>query len=713
MQRACATMSALIKQLISHQTRATEVVMRQVRIAFRLNMFFLLLLASVDRTHAIDLVDVPEILFVPTQLVATAAMYDVIKNDDERTKGFVEDFVHSKLDLQIQLNKVRREYWTLYPNGNGIEAVKLKYEGLLTLKDLHELLMVEMPRLLTSNERPDSFLRRFRGVFNFVAGGSIDAGIHPYASRDFEGFANDFWMSAFFDKPVSGTIHTYEEYLRTRNRAEYLFYNPYTPLDSKDHKVAMAALLCALDNQLSAEVAIQEVRGAIRLVGSERFDEAAKYAMRQWPREQVVTGKGELSPESTIRVFSWIATRHDPNLFALYLIRRKSLCSWETAEQVLATRIKRHGKEKFDAIAKEVWQAANVGSDSCIGDPELDMGKNRFNPTDCIASRLGSNEIWHDVYAMTDTSLNDKKTNCEEFAKGLWSGEEVSSTFQEQTEAASSVFEEILGEELIGRAGFAFSNRFLHLLHDEPYYQPEWSSSALQRVAGARYGLFRLCEGFSAISDPKKFAVIAMYRHHERNNSLTEQRTALLTSRYSSVTNQLSWPEEVAAQRQKDMTALLQTAKGMKKAEHLYEFLCKKFGEDKVLAAASKVGTEIGYSPHGWYVDQHRSLGFNDTTSDRIRYYLGDKEQLIEEDERRQQFRKQLEELQLQEYKVANLGNKVESEQKWLLPKGDELILTREDVWNVQYALNQWLLTGAEEDRAAALSKKKRTCSQK
>jgi hypothetical protein len=158
-----------------------------------------------------------------------------------------------KQRINENLRVARERYWRELPKGAGLEAARKAYAEALLMKDFtngdkaivrEELMDLQIGGGMAGKAAAHAQQRLT--VLENLTGGAIED-THPYAQQEF-----NTWVSAFVTeklrtndirKAFLKTAPLYDKYALVRDRAEYLFLYPNSPLFSDEISTQIIALL--------------------------------------------------------------------------------------------------------------------------------------------------------------------------------------------------------------------------------------------------------------------------------------------------------------------------------------------------------------------------------------------------------------------------------------------------------------------------------------
>lgn len=320
-----------------------------------------------------------------------------------------------------KLAGVRRNYWKGYPNGTNIEAYREEYLDRLFEKDIY-LLFKEFNNFINEALDPglrNSTVKSYQDIFALIRGKEYDNGYDRIAEQHFKRWVRsveNYWgknatglsdVNTFY-KSLEANLDSYIEFIEVRDKAEYLYRNPLSPLNSSDpitwYKGLMLASGLCLDldqckdfyQQLISVFSEQEIAGGVSAYRRQYPDRDSRYFAKN------------IYLHSPLQKIDWLISKNDPSLYALYLIKRRTNFPWAWTKIIHQNRVKRYGADKVKDILQQVWQNAGNMEFKCVGDPDAMMnlrfgaGKTgRDNSiiisADCVAQQLGQDVLWTDL----------------------------------------------------------------------------------------------------------------------------------------------------------------------------------------------------------------------------------------------------------------------------------------------------------------------------
>lgn len=326
-------------------------------------------------------------------------------------------YVLDKERIQQDIETARREYWAAALTGEPPRELEERYFKALWERDFHTLGIEWINHIAGGIGGPDkaelgTLMDSLSTLFSGGRGQLEE--VHRFCTGSFEGWVGhlkNLWPKHDFDFPatlVAGR-ESYAEYVECRSLAEYLFRNPNTPLGSDDPRQFVTGWLLATRAQDDIAAALDQVEAMHRLVGEDAFGRAAEAARAQRLVPETEP-RGPYDPSRVIargrrpQALDWVATRHDPTLYAIYLIRRATKAPWPWAEAAHRARLERHGTQAHDAVAR-AFAAADDPQAECVGDPVLQDRKTTFL-LDCVTLELGPITLWADALEIARGDLD-------------------------------------------------------------------------------------------------------------------------------------------------------------------------------------------------------------------------------------------------------------------------------------------------------------------
>lgn len=309
-----------------------------------------------------------------------------------------------------ELAAAREAYWGAAASGRMTRALEERYREALWQKDLHYLGIAILDVLKPIS--PGSGLEGIGTLLDGLSGlaaagrGSIDP-IHPYAKPAFDRWISHLqveWSRQRFDlvATVTAARETYAVYQERRDVAEYLFVNPWSPLQSSDPRDFLVGWMLASGSSATFAAAERRVDSMREVLGEAAVERAAT-AVREGrlrPKEVKPQHAFDAAVASAAaledRYVDWLATKDDPELYALYLVKRWSQRDWDWAREVHRGRVARLGADVVAAAVREAFDAAEDPASACVGEPNLQLAKTSTLP-DCVAQRLGPFTLWDDA----------------------------------------------------------------------------------------------------------------------------------------------------------------------------------------------------------------------------------------------------------------------------------------------------------------------------
>ncbi|HYC92452.1 MAG TPA: hypothetical protein VEO54_24815 [Thermoanaerobaculia bacterium] len=301
-----------------------------------------------------------------------------------------------KAELTLDIAAAREAYWKRAAAGSDLAGVEMRYRELLWRKDLHYLTVAMADALKPFGRRGP-----IRGVGSLmdVATLRIDGGIHAYARETFDGWTA-VTIQALLNKPFEAAMEesasAYADYIARRDVAEYLFKSASSPLRSTNNDEYLVGFLLASESSATPAEAQQRSQAMRRLVGKNAFDRAVDDA-RQHPQPNHYHGDR----------LDWIATRHDPQLYAIQLIKRWTRQDWDWAVAAHKARVARLGDDAAQAV-RAAFESANEAGAPCVGDPDRQRQKTAYL-YDCVAERLGPQVLWNDAFDIALANMNRRE----------------------------------------------------------------------------------------------------------------------------------------------------------------------------------------------------------------------------------------------------------------------------------------------------------------
>ena len=327
-------------------------------------------------------------------------------------------YAEEKENLSRALTEAREQYWIAAAAGPVAEELEQHYQETLRQKDFHYL-GLEFINHVSRGIQGSSTANLgtlIDGLTDFASGGRSEVeGIQPFAQSAFDdwiGHLKNLWPEHDFDLPAAMMAgrETYADYVERRDVAEYLFENPNTPLRADDNREFLVGWLLATNSSASFQLAALRMQAMLELVGQEAFDRAVEAARGGRLEPDGVKPNSPYDPTRVIgsafrdRTLDWLATQHDPDLYAIQLIKRSTGTDWKWANAVHRARIARLGSTAKTAVQEAFRDASDPDAD-CVGDPNLQFDKTS-RLSDCVADKLGPLTLWADAHDVAATRLD-------------------------------------------------------------------------------------------------------------------------------------------------------------------------------------------------------------------------------------------------------------------------------------------------------------------
>ena len=331
-------------------------------------------------------------------------------------------------DQERILNDLRRQYWGAYDKSSysyiwqenqsvSQEISEAYYEKLLA-KDFYYIYLGFMDYINPNTGK--SSLKGWGDALNLITtlGEKFDGGINDTAQDEFEvltilisrfywsnvKMTNLLWDTETYEKALIENEKYFVEYFKKRNKAEFLFKNPYSPLKSQNEIEYYLGI--AFANNLYSD-----------------FEDANKdlnYLYQLGFKKQIIEGIAnfkEIAPSLLVgpeieRLLNWHIGKTDKKLLTLYCIKRQFLVSWKKADLILNNRIKRYGAVKISEATSKIWEERNDSNSMFPSNPLFVANKKTSLKTvysanmDCMPLILGKNTLWNDLIDLAKSEMN-------------------------------------------------------------------------------------------------------------------------------------------------------------------------------------------------------------------------------------------------------------------------------------------------------------------
>jgi hypothetical protein len=305
------------------------------------------------------------------------------------------------IELAQRIAFARSAYWQAIYAGKDVTTLEANYLTALWQKDLY-FFLIHATNLASEAQGGG---RGLGSLINMLTFTDLDGGIPGFARHEFESWATEayrLYATGGLDAGLSATHPSYVIYNKRRNLAEFIFENPFSPLRSTDPQEYYAGWLLATDNVRSIAEGYAESAAARRIVGTEPFDRVVADLRRnrlgRWEedfsRARLRSRQGR--PVLRLEVADWQMTRHDPDKYALYLIKRWTGRSWEEAEALHGARVRRLGRDVVANAVREAYAQADDPNGKIVADPYQQQRQTGLL-LDPIAERFGQFTIWEDA----------------------------------------------------------------------------------------------------------------------------------------------------------------------------------------------------------------------------------------------------------------------------------------------------------------------------
>lgn len=355
-----------------------------------------------------------------------------------KTYQSLVEYSSAKTNLNGLIANARQKYWAEFPNGKNIEEARKHFSHYLLVKDMLcfyiDFLDYYHKGMSTKNTGSNAS-HSFSDIINLVSGGQIDGGIEPSAKGIFTYWTNEVkytWSTTAkgmmdidaLNKALEHNIEIYLEYVGKRDRSEYLFNNPNSPLLSTDPATYLKGFLLTTNVTKDYDEANKYTNGLLKLISPAQLTTAIndfKINYIEYYSPYVTDlGLNTLKPDVIYYPFychlEWEIAKNSKQLYFLYLVKRKYGCDWGTAKDILNNRIKRYGAAQMEKIMVSLWANASNKDSTCFGSPYLTNVKHgelrsKRIPTsekneDCIVKVLGPTVVAYDLFDIAAQKAN-------------------------------------------------------------------------------------------------------------------------------------------------------------------------------------------------------------------------------------------------------------------------------------------------------------------
>lgn len=352
----------------------------------------------------------------------------IFRQNAARALTSVVEFAGKRGEIKSNLEKARKDYWELYPNIKNNSSVALEYFYWLQRRDMYyfeRAIANKMEERLTPNRYKDLDYLDIDGMFDLlerVTGGRPNELLEPYALN-----AHNKWIKSMFTNWGSNdfisdaisvrnafdiNIEEYSQYFDISLKAEYLFQNQNSPLLIDNSTSFLKAYLSLFENSFDTEKYYNQI---LKYTSDSNIEKAiiefkAHFGEENWLQAFRGSTLRPKSYDSSLSLLEWfIAKNSDPKFYSLYLIKRRFLCNWNMAENILNNRTVRYSDDVVKAAISKVWQNRENELYRCIGNPFDNGNYNRMNSVglnrqyflyneDCLCHELaGQSVLWNDL----------------------------------------------------------------------------------------------------------------------------------------------------------------------------------------------------------------------------------------------------------------------------------------------------------------------------
>ena len=355
---------------------------------------------------------------------------------DRSAKALV-NLASVKAEMKRALNTTRKNYWARYPNGPDLKKYAREYQLLLHQKDLLIFRMGFVKYVNKAAFQSDNALTIWAEK---LTGGEVDGGISDYAKDEFKLWAariakewgktaRNLYDHETLAKVMNDHKDLYAVYVAKRDLAEYWFHNPNTPLESLDTETYLTNLLLMGGAFTRFEDCRSYYQKLTRYISPVLIAQGVREFRRKGRHSELAylerAGSGF---NHLVELIEWHISKYDRQTYALYLIKRRFLCDWDLAAEILSNRVTRYGQTHITDAMTKVWRHSSNLDSICIGNPN-DFGikdrlqipeglsrekANEFRDrrdrcsenTDCLAEYLGPNTLWYDLLDWVEGKKN-------------------------------------------------------------------------------------------------------------------------------------------------------------------------------------------------------------------------------------------------------------------------------------------------------------------
>jgi hypothetical protein len=284
-------------------------------------------------------------------------------------------------NINNDLTRARGAFWREYPNGPNLEKARRDFSSALTARDRanQEILSRRMligsapvsPALGLALAERDKAMVAFMDALSGT-GNTFGASIEPTPPFAEDAFGD--WVYALVLGAKSGlsreeiyakALPQYLIYVDRRDRAEFLFNSPRSPLKSNDPDEITKGMFLAC-RPYSSEEAIASVQTLKQLVPQEAWASAQKSVQQSWSKSETMTQtnnfyEGCWGPRGMVDQLRGAS----PRVYAITMLYGKPPgIEIASAATTLAAWDKQVGPGKVDAAAARIQNARNLRSNN-------------------------------------------------------------------------------------------------------------------------------------------------------------------------------------------------------------------------------------------------------------------------------------------------------------------------------------------------------------
>lgn len=343
------------------------------------------------------------------------------------------------------------------------------------------------------------------GLSRFFSGADIFEMVHPI--NDMEAlFEKEPCQSAILQKLAANLLR----FALEQDFQESLFADPESPLYSHDNERFFAGWLLATGSSGTPRAAAKRTAEMLQALGREAFDRGVD-AARAFKTVEELRGGGPY-PVAPVLIAEWGATRDEPDLYALYLIKRFTYSDWDWAKAAQKARAKRVSKETLAESMRKAFHFANRLGAGCVGDP-IRQDRNQSSLYDCVAIDLGPLTIWNDAYDVSIARMNAGEMRSRMLR--VLRGSPGSGTPETRYKRLTGVISEPV---------------LLAALHHMDHGALESMVHTQRRLDTRPFEEeLRLMEVFAAIQDERSFAVLSIARDDDDGSYVEKLENAVAT----------------------------------------------------------------------------------------------------------------------------------------------------------------------------------------